>query len=375
MPASPRTRTPNLLRLAAATSVFALAAVIAAPAAAQSREAYIKRQMQSIERMKASPKDPPKIAFVTNGVAFFWVLAKAGAEAAAKDTGAVVSVHMPPSGIGDQKRILEDLVVRGVDGIAVSPIDPANQTDTMNNVARRALLVTHDSDAPDSPRLCYIGVDNYEAGRMCGQLLKETLPDGGEIAIFIGRLEQDNARRRRQGLIDELLGRDSNPDRFDPPGATVSGNGFTVVGTYTDQFDRAKAKANVEDVIARYPSIDGMVGLFEYNPPLMLEALERSGKIGAVKVVAFDEAPETLAGIRKGTVHATVVQDPYMYGYRSVEMLDRLCKGDASALPAGGFLNVPAKAIRKSNLAAFEAELAARGRAAGPAEGDETDDD
>ena len=362
MPASPRTRTPNLLRLAAATSVFALAAVIAAPAAAQSREAYIKRQMQSIERMKASPKDPPKIAFVTNGVAFFWVLAKAGAEAAAKDTGASVSVHMPPSGIGDQKRILEDLVVRGVDAIAVSPIDPANQTDTLNNVARRALLVTHDSDAPESPRLCYIGVDNYEAGRMCGRLVREALPDGGEIAIFVGRLEQDNARRRRQGLIDELLGRDSNPDRFDPPGATVSGNGFTVVGTFTDQFDRAKAKANVEDVIARYPNLDGMAGLFEYNPPLMLEALERAGKAGTIEVVAFDEAPETLEGIRKGTVHATVVQDPYMYGYRSVELLDRLCRGDVSTLPKDGFMNVPAKAIRKANLAAFEAELAARGK-------------
>ena len=80
MPASPRTRTPNLLRLAAATSVIALAAVIAAPAAAQSREAYIKRQMQSIERMKASPKDPPKIAFVTNGVDPFWTIASAGVQ-------------------------------------------------------------------------------------------------------------------------------------------------------------------------------------------------------------------------------------------------------------------------------------------------------
>ena len=337
---------------------------IASPAFAQSRDALIARQKKAIEAMKASPKDPPKIAFVTNGVAFFWVLAKAGAEAAAKDTGATVSVLMPPNGIGDQKRMLEDLVTRGIDGIAVSPIDPANQSDTLNAVARRALLITHDSDAPESARLCYIGVDNYEAGRMCGRLVKEACPDGGEVAIFVGRLEQDNARRRRQGLIDELMGRDTDPSRFDAPGATVSGNGFTVVGTYTDQFDRAKAKANAEDVLARYPGLDCMVGLFEYNPPLMLEAIERAGKAGTVKVVAFDEAPETLEGIRRGTVHGTVVQDPFMYGYASVELLNALCKGDASKLPANGSLPVPAKAIKQGNLAAFEAEMKARAASA-----------
>ena len=248
--------------------------------------------------------------------------------------------------------------------IAVSPIDPADQSDTLNAVARRALLITHDSDAPESARLCYIGVDNYEAGRMCGRLVKEACPDGGEVAIFVGRLEQDNARRRRQGLIDELMGRDTDPSRFDAPGATVSGNGFTVVGTYTDQFDRAKAKANAEDVLARYPGLDCMVGLFEYNPPLMLEAIERAGKAGTVKVVAFDEAPETLEGIRRGTVHGTVVQDPFMYGYASVELLNALCKGDASKLPANGSLPVPAKAIKQGNLAAFEAEMKARAASA-----------
>ena len=337
---------------------------IASPALAQSRDALIARQKKAIEAMKASPKDPPKIAFVTNGVAFFWVLAKAGAEAAAKDTGATVSVLMPPNGIGDQKRMLEDLVTRGIDGIAVSPIDPANQSDTLNAVARRALLITHDSDAPESARLCYIGVDNYEAGRMCGRLVKEACPDGGEVAIFVGRLEQDNARRRRQGLIDELMGRDTDPSRFDAPGVTVSCNGFTVVGTYTDQFDRAKAKANAEDVLARYPGLYCIVGLFEYNPPLMLEAIERAGKAGTVKVVAFDEAPETLEGIRRGTVHGTVVQDPFMYGYASVELLNALCKGDASKLPANGSLPVPAKAIKQGNLAAFEAEMKARAASA-----------
>ena len=195
---------------------------IASPAFAQSRDALIARQKKAIEAMKASPKDPPKIAFVTNGVAFFWVLAKAGAEAAAKDTGATVSVLMPPNGIGDQKRMLEDLVIRGIDGISVSPIDPTNQAEVLNLVATKSLLITNDSDEPNAPRLCYIGMDNYEAGLMCGKLAREGLPNGGEVAIFIGRLEQDNAKRRRQGFIDGLLGRTPDPTRYDEPATVVS---------------------------------------------------------------------------------------------------------------------------------------------------------
>ena len=75
---------------------------------------------------------------------------------------------------------------------------------------------------------------------------------------------------------------------------------FTILGTMTDQFDRAKAKANVEDTVTRHPDITGMVGLFEYNPPLMLEALDRTGKLGKVKVMGFDENPATLQGIKDG---------------------------------------------------------------------------
>jgi len=140
------------------------------------------------------PADAPKLAFVTNGVASFWVIAEKGAMDAGAATGAAVSVLMPAGGVVDQKRMLEDTVARGVDGVAVSPIDPDNQTDLLDMVASRTNLITHDSDAPGSQRLCYIGMDNYTAGRMCGQLVKEALPDGGEVFIFIGRLEQDNAK-------------------------------------------------------------------------------------------------------------------------------------------------------------------------------------
>ncbi len=212
----------------------------------------------------------PKVAYVTNGVASFWVIAESGVRQGGQEFDADVEVLMPAEGISDQKRMIEDLLTKGVDGIAVSPIDPANQTELLNKAAKYVDLITHDSDAPESDRTCYIGMDNYLAGRMCGDLVKEAMPEGGKLAIFIGRLEQDNSRRRRQGVIDSILERSEDPSRFDPPDAEIKQGKWHIVGTYTDQFDRAQGKANAEDAMSRHPDLGGMVGLFAYNPPLML---------------------------------------------------------------------------------------------------------
>jgi len=300
-----------------------------------------------------------RFAYVTNGVAEFWNIAEAGAQQAGRDFGVEVSVLMPGS-LTHQKQMMEDALTRGVDGIAVSPIDSTNQTDMLNQVAEQTLLVTHDSDAPQSDRVAYVGMDNYTAGRLCGALVKEALPEGGDVMILIGRMEQDNSRKRRQGVIDELLGRSEDPDRFDPPGETLEGEGFTILGTMTDGFDLARAKANAEDALARYPEIDGMVGLFAYNPPAILQALEQAGKLGEVEVIGFDEDSQTLAGIEAGTIHGTVVQNPYEYGYQSIEVLASLAEGDESVLEEGEFISIPARQIRRDNVEAFRADLEAK---------------
>jgi ribose transport system substrate-binding protein len=304
--------------------------------------------------------EKPHVAYVTNGVASFWVIAEAGAKAGAAEADAEVTVLMPAEGISDQKRMIEDMVTKSVAGIAVSPIDPENQTEMLNKTAKYTKLITHDSDAPDSTRLAYIGMDNYIAGRMCGELVKEALPEGGKVAIFIGRLEQDNARRRRQGVIDEMLDRDHDPSRFDPPDEEIKEGKWHIVGTYTDQFDRAQGKANAEDAMSRHPDLDGMVGLFAYNPPLMLEALKQGKKLGKIQVIGFDEADETLQGIKDGTVHGTVVQNPFEYGRQSVILLAGLARGkslEELKVPEGGFIDIPARQIRPDNVDEFWDEL------------------
>lgn len=331
-----------------------------------------QRQAELVLGYTKNPIVKPKLAFVTNGVADFWVIAQRGAEQAGVDSGAIVTVHMPAEGIADQKRIMEDLVAQGVKGIAVSPIDPANELEILDQIAGRTLLITQDSDAPASARLAYIGLDNYDAGRLAGKLVKEALPSGGEIAIFVGRLEQDNAFRRRQGVMDEIFDRARDDTRIENPNTPITIGKYTVLKTLTDQFDRTKAKANVEDMMSANPNLGCVVGLFAYNPVLALEALKSGGKIGKIKVVGFDEAPETLAGIRDGSVQGTVVQDPYNYGYRSIQMLNAVCLGKPDALPKSGFIDIPAVTVTPANVDAFEADLKKKlaGNASGNSAGD-----
>ena len=295
-------------------------------------------------------------ALVTTGVDPFWDICKKGGEDAGVELGVDVEVLMPSNG-DDQKSKLEDLLAKGVDGIAVAAIDPINQAGFFDEVAKNSILITMDTDAPKTKRQVFVGMDNYDAGWMGGELVKEAIPEGGEVVLFIGRLEQDNAKRRRQGVIDCLLGREKDANRYDAPGQSQIGAKYTVLATLTDQFDRPKAKENVEDMLTKHENVAAMVGLFAYNPPAILEALKQAGKIGQVKVVGFDENPVTLQAIKDGSVHGTVVQDPYEYGYRSIKVLHALAKGDKSVIPENKKIEFPARQIRKDDVDAFWSDL------------------
>lgn len=221
----------------------------------------------------------PTVAYITNGIDPFWTIAAAGAKKAAKDLDMNVLLRFPPKGAADQKSMIEALMVKDeVSGLAVSPIDPKNQADLLNNIGAKKNYITHDADAPETNRKLYIGMNNYDAGRMAGELVKEAMPEGGKVMIFVGRLGQLNAEQRRQGLIDELLDRSKDPTRRDEPGQEIKGEKYTIVGTLTDNFDKAKAKQNAQDAISKHPDLGCMVGLFAYNPPLCLQAIKAAGR-------------------------------------------------------------------------------------------------
>ncbi|MDZ4848373.1 MAG: sugar-binding protein [Pirellulaceae bacterium] len=309
-----------------------------------------------------------RIAFVTNQIADFWRISEAGCVDAEKDFGVSVEVRMPSQATAvEQKRIIEDLLTSGIQAIAISPIDADNQIDWLNEIAKKVPLITHDSDAPGSNRLLYIGMDNYAAGRACGELIKKALPDGGEVMLYIGRLEQDNSKYRRQGVIDVLMNRDrdikyylSQTNAWDPADGEVKGDKYTVLGTITDQGKPDVAQTKAEDSINSYPGLKAMVGLFEYNTPACYQAIEKAGKRGQIKLIGFDENDVTLQAIKDGHCQGTIVQNPYLYGYESVKTLKNILQKVEGAIPESKYIDIAPRAVTRENVDEYWADLKAK---------------
>jgi ribose transport system substrate-binding protein len=282
-----------------------------------------------------------KLAFVSNNASPFWTIARAGCDDAAKELGnVVVDFRIPSSGgVAEQQQILDDLIAKGTDGIAASPIDPANETDFLNKIAGQTLFITTDSDAPLSKRVCYIGTDNISAGVEAGKLIKEALPNGGKIMLFVGTLDAQNAKDRYAGIKQEL-----------------TGSKVEIIDVRTDETDRARAQKNVEDTLVKYPDVGCLVGLWSYNGPAILNAARSGGKAGKVKIVCFDEEDDTLAGVASGEIYGTIVQQPYQFGKQAITKMAKYLGGDKEAL-AGGKQIVPTLSIKKDNVGDFAANL------------------
>lgn len=285
---------------------------------------------------------PLHLAFVTNNASDYWTIARAGTEAAQKElTNVSVDFTIPSDGTAEQqKRLVDDLLARGEDGIAISPVDPTNETPMLNQVAKQTLLFTQDSDAPNSDRACYVGTDNVAAGRQAGDLVKQAIPNGGKIMVFVGTLDAANAHERYQGLQEAL-----------------KGSNVSIIDVRTDDTDRVRAKGNVQDTLTKYPDVACLVGLWSYNGPEIYNAVKEAGKAGQVKIVCFDQEDEALAGVKDGTIFATVVQQPYEFGRQCMILMTKYLRGDHSVIPPSKQIFIPTMAVTSANIDQYTKDL------------------
>ena len=132
---------------------------------------------------------------------------------------------------------------------------------------------------------------------------------------------------------------------------------MTIVDTRTDDTDRVRAKSNVADTLVKYPDIAGLVGLWSYNGPAILNAVKEAGKTAQVKIICFDEEDETLAGVKDGAIFGTVVQQPFEFGYQAMTLMAKVAAGDKSGIPAGKQIFVPTLVIKKDTVEEFTKKI------------------
>lgn len=284
------------------------------------------------------PAKQTKLAFVTNGASDFWAFTREGCKKAdAELEDFEVDFRLVSDATSaEQRRIIDDLMVRGAKGIAISPIDPVNQKPMLDELSEKITVITCDSDIPGSKRLCYLGTDNVAAGRQAGEMIKEVLPNGGKIMIFVGKADTQNSKERVQGIKE-----------------AIAGSNIEILDIRTDNNDKVVAKSNVSDALVKYPDLACCVGLWNYNGPAILNAVSDAGKLGTVKIVCFDEDEETLSGVKDGYIYGTVVQQPYEFGYQSIKLLADIINGDKSKIPPDKMIIVPTLIINSNNVGEF----------------------
>lgn len=304
------------------------------------------------------PPPPPQvnIVFITGGSGPYWQRTVNGAKSAADEFDANLTIEMPSvaEGVEEQTELLEELREAPVDGIAVSPLDAEGQTDLINALSKKTFLVTFDSDASDSQRQSHVGTTNFAAGRACARIVRDAIPDGGKIAVLVANSTKENIIDRK-GSFQERINQFA--DDGIEPGAPLK---YSIVGFYEDGGSAEKCAANIRQVLQEHPDLACLVGMNAQHGPTIMKVFQEDDQLGKVKVVAFDDAPETLQGVEDGHIFATLAQDSFGFGREAVKILCDLKRGDAVAVPMGGrgavFYGV--EVVNQDNVAEFRERMA-----------------
>lgn len=300
---------------------------------------------------KSSPakkKETIIIGWVANNPENWWKIVEAGAKKAAKELQVELVFRMPEKGDSvEQQKVIDAIVAGGANGMVVSPIDP--ESVELKVLAAKMPLVTIDVEAVAEHRLAHVGTDEINSGKAAAKRIKELIPEGGTVALFVG--SSAYAKVRIQGLLDELAGeKDAQGPKY---GKYTLFNGRPL----SDDADRRKAQENAAMALQHLGAEKNvvMVGLWAYNPPAILEAVKQANLSGKVKIVAFDEDKATLEGIRKGDIDSTIVQQPFQYGYQSVKVLAAFLKDGKK--PAESRIFIPHQLVTTANVETLAKKL------------------
>jgi ribose transport system substrate-binding protein len=268
-----------------------------------------------------TPQRPLRIAMIAKSATNpSFVAARLGAETRARELGAQLQRGIevewltPPQESGKvQAERIAQAIKSGVDAVLLSCSDALELTPAIDDaVAHGVPVMTFDSDAPDSKRFAYIGVDDFKAGETLMAELARLTGRGARVAVLAGNRTAPNLRRRVEGVLHEAAAR--HPD-------------IKIVGTYFHVETPEEASATVMRAQAAHPEISGwaMVGGWAlYTRTLLRELTDTAGARGrrpAVKIVAINALPPQLAYVEAGLAPVLLAQPTYLWGYISVQRI------------------------------------------------------
>jgi ribose transport system substrate-binding protein len=247
-------------------------------------------------------------AMVPKGVHPYYEPVYRGFFAAAQRYGLRAEVEAPPRfDVTLQVKVIEDLIARRVDGIAISANDDAGLVEVIHEAAGAGIkVITFDAPAPSSEALTYIGTDNQSAGYEAGRRMAATMGRRGMIAVLQGGLKATNLNLRTEGFARAL--------REEAPG-------IELVSVVDEGGDFSESVHQTEALLASHPGLNAIFSVSAEGAPAAAAVARRAGLAGRLRIAGFDDLKDTLQGIRDGSISFCVVQKTYLMGWLSVERL------------------------------------------------------
>lgn len=266
----------------------------------------------------------------------YWDLAQKGAMQAGQDLGVDV-IFNGYTDVDSTKQInmIDDMLTRGVKGIAVAPNDAQAVSAVFAKArAQNVQVVTFDSDAPTTDRQYYIGPETDEKiGAQLIDIIANDIGGKGDIAFMVAGLGAENQIAKVNAAKEQLK---KYPD-------------IKLVATVSSNDEMQVSLTNMQNLIKTYPDLDGVVGFAGGEAPSAAEAVEQAVKTGdieagQIKITGIGWPNMCRQYIKNGTIHETLAWQSESFGYACVYMLNELNKNEpipnSIKLPNGQELKV-----------------------------------
>jgi ribose transport system substrate-binding protein len=264
-----------------------------------------------------------------------------GCADAAKDFN-VDCIFVGPTEYNEAQEVqmVQDMIQRGVDGLAVSAANPKAMARMLQQAKEKKIpVVMFDSDVlPEDQglRLTFIGTDNYQFGAELAKKVLETKKSGGTVCIQSGAAASLNLNDRVQGIRDTLAGtmKDKPAQRLTGQHGWTEPNGCPV---YNNDDIRLAAQ-QVADVLTANPKLDAFIavgGWAQYAPQAYKQAvdLQKARADSKDLVISFgDNFPPQMPLLKAGYSHFNIGQRPYEMAYTAVKSLVDVF--DGKSIPA-----------------------------------------
>jgi ribose transport system substrate-binding protein len=241
----------------------------------------------------------------------YWQIVKKGAEDAAMNRGCAIEYAGPQTpSINESLNIINMGIATSIDGIITYVQEEKKYIPLINKASRNGIsVITIDADSKDSQRIAYVGTNNIRAGYAAGKQLADITKSKSYIGIIMAGETTASEIERVRGFKEYI----------------ADNNGMKIISVEASNSDIIQAEIVAKKMIQKFPKLNAIYCTGSVDGIGAARAVMNTHNKEKIKIVCFDNLPETIKLIEEDVIQASIVQKPYQMGYYSVSlMMDKL---------------------------------------------------